>query len=167
MRLTKITKAPKYLRQNFVLSGYRDVQQTSWPLLACLGSLLTLHNQTINIWTHLLGAVFFLSRCLRAEGDLSITLFRFSSVACLGLSASYHTFAPISKEMNKLLLRMDYLGIVIQVRTCVCVAGGRVSASVRRCRTVASRGFCSHPPDDPNSIHFPVRFAGVLFQVFI
>ena len=28
--------------------------------LQCLRSVLSLHNETLNIWTHLLGAVFFL-----------------------------------------------------------------------------------------------------------
>ena len=39
---------------------YRSGQ--SWP--QCLRSVLTLHNETLNIWTHLLGFFFFLSLLL-------------------------------------------------------------------------------------------------------
>lgn len=38
-----------------------------------------------------------------------------SSIFCLGCSATYHWFMPLSKETNKILSRLDYAGITILI----------------------------------------------------
>lgn len=45
-----------YARYPFVLSGYRAHDSTAWEALR---SVWSWHNETINIWTHLLGFLFF------------------------------------------------------------------------------------------------------------
>ena len=56
IRLLKITEVEDIYRHNpFILTGYRD--RTS--IVGCLKSVLVLHNETINIWTHFLGFLFF------------------------------------------------------------------------------------------------------------
>lgn len=56
VRLLKITEVEDIYRHNpFILTGYRA--RTS--VIGCLKSVLVLHNETINIWSHFLGFLFF------------------------------------------------------------------------------------------------------------
>lgn len=55
-RLLLIEELPKDRQENqYVLSGYRFYRSTK----ECLKSLFRLHNETMNIWSHLLGFFFF------------------------------------------------------------------------------------------------------------
>lgn len=55
-RLLLIEELPKDRRENqYVLSGYRFYKSAN----DCLKSLFRLHNETMNIWSHLLGFIFF------------------------------------------------------------------------------------------------------------
>ena len=52
-----ITEAPEFMRYNqYILNGYRINFNT--PMKA-LKSLFLLHNQSFNVWSHLIAAVFF------------------------------------------------------------------------------------------------------------
>uniref|UniRef100_A0A0E0LDW9 Heptahelical transmembrane protein ADIPOR1 n=1 Tax=Oryza punctata TaxID=4537 RepID=A0A0E0LDW9_ORYPU len=55
-RLVSYHELPDYMKENeFILDYYRS----EWPILNALLSLFSWHNETINIWTHLLGFVLF------------------------------------------------------------------------------------------------------------
>lgn len=55
--LVEFHSLPDYLRDNeFILAHYR----ADWPLKQTLLSMFTIHNETLNIWTHLIGFVLFL-----------------------------------------------------------------------------------------------------------
>lgn len=43
---------PEHQWNRYILTGYR-INYTSWPLI--IKSLFEWHNETMNIWTHLLG----------------------------------------------------------------------------------------------------------------
>jgi len=77
--LTSVTQIPKYRRVDFIHTGYRghnyegtnaeDIPKHHnpshedlyhYPFEYCLRSLFTLHNETINIWTHLIAGIFFM-----------------------------------------------------------------------------------------------------------
>ena len=50
-------EAPDFMVYNkHIKSGYRINFNSSWRILQ---SLFMIHNETINVWTHLLGLVFF------------------------------------------------------------------------------------------------------------
>jgi hypothetical protein len=50
-------QADEYLRDNeFIHKGYRINYQTFWLVMK---SLFMCHNETVNIWTHLLGLIGF------------------------------------------------------------------------------------------------------------
>ena len=53
--LLDIAEVPDYAKEEAITTGYRK------PLdyLGCVRSILWLHNETVNIWTHLLGFFFF------------------------------------------------------------------------------------------------------------
>lgn len=62
VKLLKITEVDNFYRHNpYILSGYRE--RTTFG--GCLKSVLVLHNETINIWSHLIGFVFFVAIFLR------------------------------------------------------------------------------------------------------
>ncbi len=61
-RLYKFDEVDAYQRSNpYIRSGYRH----KLDALACLLSTFSLHNETVNIWTHLLGFVFFAGLLVR------------------------------------------------------------------------------------------------------
>ena len=72
MKLGSYEEAPKYLQDNeYIKSGYLIYCNTFNKILK---SFLILHNETINIWSHLLGAIFFL--CLIFYTSIFITNIR-------------------------------------------------------------------------------------------
>ncbi|KAK1315714.1 hypothetical protein QJS10_CPA05g01586 [Acorus calamus] len=49
---------PGYLKDNeFILGHYRS----EWPLKQIFLSIFTIHNETLNVWTHLIGFILFLA----------------------------------------------------------------------------------------------------------
>jgi predicted membrane channel-forming protein YqfA (hemolysin III family) len=60
-KLTRHFDAPRFLRRPYVFGGYRR-QLTAWE---CLRSCFMIHNESVNIWSHLLGAFLFVLLAIR------------------------------------------------------------------------------------------------------
>jgi len=124
VRLLKITEVEDIYRHNpFILTGYRD--RTS--VIGCLKSVLLLHNETINIWSHFLGFLFFVGLFCQdilwlIPQDISGVTSSDFVVLCtliicyqltMVLSSFYHTFTCHSPKVSENCLTLDLLGITM------------------------------------------------------
>nr|XP_037275304.1 LOW QUALITY PROTEIN: progestin and adipoQ receptor family member 3-like [Rhipicephalus microplus] len=135
LKLTRFEGAPAFLRHNpFIRRGYRVL----YTPRQCLRSVFQWNNETLNIWTHLVGILFFggvLVRDVRYRlPDVKAT-FADSvivvAVVCaymttLTLSVLYHTFNCHSKEAYSRLLQYDLAGVGLGLSS--TVASGVVMA---------------------------------------
>ena len=117
---------PTWQRDNkYIQSGYRRASNSFWKSFASLGYI---HNESVNIYSHLIGAMLFLVTSvvlystlrLRYETASRADLFAFgcffSGVAlCLGMSAAYHAFSNHSSRVASLGNKLDYVGIVLLI----------------------------------------------------
>lgn len=114
---------PDWRRDNhFIRTGYRA---DSNSYRASLASVFAVHNETVNIWTHLLGALVFPAAGLGLYGlvaprygsasraDVLVFGCFFAGAAlCLGMSATYHALSNHSANVAKWGNKLDYTGIV-------------------------------------------------------
>ncbi|PIA29402.1 hypothetical protein AQUCO_06000046v1 [Aquilegia coerulea] len=57
-QLVEYHALPAYLRDNeYIIGHYRS----EWPLKQIFLSIFTIHNETLNVWTHLIGFILFLA----------------------------------------------------------------------------------------------------------
>lgn len=117
---------PDWRRDNhYILSGYRP---TSNSYARSGLSVFAVHNESVNIWTHLLGAVAFTvggsllysvvaPRYETASGSdvVMFGLFLAGAFLCLGMSATYHAVCNHSPEVAKWGNKLDYTGIVFLI----------------------------------------------------
>ena len=117
---------PSWMQDNhYIHSGYRPPSNSYHGSLV---SIFTAHNETVNVWTHLLGAVVaaFTSVVLHTtirprfqlatpEDVLVFSCFFLGATACLGMSATFHTISNHSHAVAKFGNRLDYMGIVFLI----------------------------------------------------
>ncbi|KAI1660414.1 HlyIII-domain-containing protein [Daldinia decipiens] len=114
---------PDWYQDNpYIRRGYRPVSNSA---RVCFGSWLYLHNETVNIFTHLVPAIalfisglaYLVSRLQhRNSNDAGVVaILLLSATACLGLSCAYHTLMCHSREVEALWLRLDFVGIILLI----------------------------------------------------
>lgn len=117
---------PAWRRDNaYILTGYR---RSTASFVDCFSSLGYLHNETVNIYSHLLGAAAFLSgaafcfavvapRYTSASSSdvLVFACFFGGAVLCLGMSATYHAVTSHSEGVARWGNKLDYTGIVFLI----------------------------------------------------
>ncbi|KAK3293281.1 mPR-like GPCR protein [Chaetomium fimeti] len=105
-----------YIRHGYrPISGSAQVSFSSWSYL---------HNESVNIYSHLIPGIAFLlgewyiqqylaSRysTVTATDYLIFTFFLLTAVICLGLSTIYHTLLNHSHKVEQLCLQLDLVGI--------------------------------------------------------
>lgn len=117
---------------HYIKSGYI---RESKSFHECLRSLSYLHNETVNIYSHIVPSLTFLPYVLTFisygliifENDLGfwerLNFLQFGAAAsfCMFSSASFHCFKCHSKEVSKLGNQCDYFGIVVLI-TCSLIS---------------------------------------------
>ena len=109
----------------FITGGYRPAPSS---VAQCVASLFALHNETINIWTHISGTIMFayLLLCLLATGHTApfsdqvvtgldmvvISAYVFSGLVCFALSALYHLLTSAQAHIVRIAEKADFAGIL-------------------------------------------------------
>lgn len=96
--LSPVEAVPEYMRCAYILTGYR----VHFSVRLCLYSLVRLHTETFNIWTHLCGALAFVGVYLWVYIQhlqyvswlhaVLITIYMCAVTWLLLCSASFHCF---------------------------------------------------------------------------
>ncbi|PCH36142.1 HlyIII-domain-containing protein [Wolfiporia cocos MD-104 SS10] len=138
-RLIHYVDLPDQWRNNpFVKHGYRFIPLQEWPRLIL--SLFALHNETLNIHTHLIPFLAWLLTLFpfspissaAVYADPPVLAFTAFALVCLFTSALWHTMAGCAHQRGmELCARIDYVGI-----------GWLISASVG---TVVHYGYQCNP----------------------
>ncbi|CAF1131078.1 unnamed protein product [Didymodactylos carnosus] len=97
---------PHWLVDNeFLISGHRPPMPS---VKQCFASIFRLHTETVNIWTHLLGALFFIcitiyyitqpASEIHIERKIVFCAFFLGAIICLLFSTLYHTLSCHSPQ---------------------------------------------------------------------
>ncbi|CAL8086655.1 unnamed protein product [Calicophoron daubneyi] len=103
-----------------ILTGYR-YPESSFCL--CLKSLFQLHNETLNIWTQIIPALYFFVQFLTSVevADRFLLVYLASTSVFFATSTCAHTFNCISPYARHLCFFLDYTGIALYSSGCaVC-----------------------------------------------
>ncbi|MFT7805554.1 adiponectin receptor protein 2-like [Arapaima gigas] len=116
---------PDWLKDNdFLLHGHRPPMPS---FRACFKSIFRIHTETGNIWTHLLGCLFFL--CLGIvymfrpnmsfvapfQEKIVIGAFFLGAILCLSFSWLFHTVYCHSEGVSRIFSKLDYSGIAFLI----------------------------------------------------
>ncbi|MCJ1377039.1 hypothetical protein MMC17_000129 [Xylographa soralifera] len=133
-RLLTFEDLPAWMQGDpYIRRGYRKQLNS---LTECYESLFYLHNESVNIWSHLVAGIFFFALLLTADYTIFHTVPEISvsdavavqtylagATGCLFLSAFYHCTTSHSHEISRRYLKLDYLGIVLNITsTCISAA---------------------------------------------
>lgn len=113
-RLLAWHQVPAASRERYILTGYRPPRSGAW--LNCVGSAFQWHNETINIWTHLLPAFYFIYFALTSvECVAERSLFPFYgyllAVCALFLISSTAHLCTHCLDLQDVFFMMDYSAI--------------------------------------------------------
>lgn len=115
---------PPWRRDNaFIHTSYRRITPS---YTHALRSLFYLHNESVNIWSHLIGCAIFAAssvyiynvarpRYLEHANSTDVAVFACffgGAMLCLGMSATYHGLVDHSEQVAKWGNKLDYTGIV-------------------------------------------------------
>jgi len=117
---------PEWMQDNaYITGGYRKELKS---FVACGKSIFHIHNESVNIWTHLLGALGALGVMFGIYYYLLSTsagttwvecamfyIFILSAFSCLAFSATFHTVVAHSHQVACAYNRLDYIGIAILI----------------------------------------------------
>lgn len=111
------TKVPKVLREPAIFTGYRPVNR-SWNYY--LLSLFRIHNETFNIWSHLVGIITIFLVLLNLSDTYGSTtnkhlwpVMTFGTCAIITslLSTVAHLFHSKSANVHYTMFLLDYIGV--------------------------------------------------------
>ncbi|PVU98632.1 hypothetical protein BB559_001411 [Furculomyces boomerangus] len=124
----KASDTPVWQCEPFILSGYR---KQTFSYTKCFKSIFYLHNESVNILSHLFGVFLFLYMFSRdyytaketfvyswhskRNEFIIISFYNASAVFCMLFSSIYHTFNCHSKDHSTCWLKIDFIGILVLI----------------------------------------------------
>ena len=104
--------------------GYR----VDYTYSECFYSIFSFHNETMNIWSHLIGFICVLvtglgmmveyqDHHIPLMGRVATAIYCFGAGVCLFFSAVYHIFGCMSNTHQQLLLTLDMGGVAVLTGT--------------------------------------------------
>ncbi|KAJ5646437.1 hemolysin-III channel protein Izh2 [Penicillium lividum] len=113
LQLLSSNDIPAWYSDNpYILTGYRPISNSTRN---CLSSLFYLHNESINIYTHLIPSILFLLAewtlyqyiqiwypHAAIQDQAIFTFFLLTATICLGMSAIFHTLMNHSEKIGTL-----------------------------------------------------------------
>jgi adiponectin receptor len=103
----------------FIKTGYRESPLTA---IEALSSIFQIHNETGNIWTHLIGGIYFLyvlyhvlTLDVRADLKTLLIINAISYMLTMFFSVVYHTFIAHSYKVAKCCYKCDLCGISLAI----------------------------------------------------
>ena len=122
--LLEFGKLPKWMQDNgYILTGYRPPLKS---FTRCFESLLYVHNETCNVYSHLLGFLLFgiLLGYAVVSGwmtsgpvfqSVSVALFFVGTMVGMAFSTLFHLVFCHSPSAHSLFSRLDYTGIAVMI----------------------------------------------------
>ena len=99
-------------------------RRASYSYARSFASIFYLHNETVNIWSHLIPATLSLPSAavlysvLKPRYDkatfadvIAMSCFFIGALLCLGMSAAFHTLSNHSPNVSRMWHQLDYAGI--------------------------------------------------------
>ena len=121
--------APEFMQRPYIFTGYR----VGFTFSMCFRSVFQIHNETGNIWTHLLGFGLFAHLFVRTQALLAATdsatngasstavdracfwCFLGAAQVCMLCSAYYHCVGCVSEGVHRCTLNLDLSGVVVLI----------------------------------------------------
>lgn len=120
--LISLEDAPAWIQYPGILTGYRRAPRT-WK--GCLRTVFSLHNESGNIWTHVIASVWMIELFRRivlgkfAEPGVADPIVTFvigamllAALLCYSVSTIYHLFGYLDRETYRMLYVLDQKGIL-------------------------------------------------------
>lgn len=117
---------PHWQRDNHHIHGSYRSQSGSFH--KSFASLAYLHNESVNIYTHLIPSALsiptglYLHQSLRSRYEaatradvVAFGCFFLGAALCMGMSGAYHTISNHSPSVNRVGNKLDYVGIVLLI----------------------------------------------------
>jgi adiponectin receptor len=139
LHLNRFEETPNWHQKTFILSGYRN----DYSYIMCLKSIFCIHNETMNVWTHLFAAIATFVELKKILDDhyhfpyfhslqmeisvwlvsnshilpvhLPVILFLCGALIVFLCSVIFHLFHSHSQEACKTLMCCDYGGICLYI----------------------------------------------------
>lgn len=124
-----IEEVPEYVRRsNPYLCTHHRLHHNK--LSDAIGSLFTLHNETLNIWLHIIPIGLFLHLIYSVYNDpnkasqdhIMFACYLGSCCVLFACSSLYHLFYCVSQQVHDWTLALDFLGIIFVIGSSFLIA---------------------------------------------
>lgn len=113
MHMHKLGSRPDYIQDNeFIIEGYRK----EMSFRAALQTMFLWHNETLNIWTHFIGAVLFaLQMLMHLQMPMPMLMLLVCNTFMFSVSTLFHIAQCVSRRHFQFYRNLDFIGILVVI----------------------------------------------------